>query len=204
MTFLTRLLTAPLLAFSLVVAAPAATFAQSADTGIETSLSSASLPKGKRTQAGLYLTAAEAAGVLAARDDVLLIDVRTPEETVIAGYATDTDANIPLALFDPSHAFNAKKNRYKMMPNRGFAGATKRFLAGRDPSAVLVICRSGGRSAAAVDILIKAGVDVPLYSVVDGFEGDKNKDGRREVNGWKNAGAPWTYTPRAGLLISTD
>jgi len=36
------------------------------------------------------------------------------------------------------------------------------------------------------------------YTVVDGFEGDRNKDpsspnyGRRNVNGWKNAGLPWT------------
>jgi hypothetical protein len=30
-------------------------------------------------------------------------------------------------------------------------------------------------------------------SVVDGFEGDMSKDGRRSVNGWKNAGLPWSY-----------
>jgi hypothetical protein len=29
--------------------------------------------------------------------------------------------------------------------------------------------------------------------VVDGFEGDMSKDGRRAVNGWKNAGLPWSY-----------
>lgn len=37
-----------------------------------------------------------------------------------------------------------------------------------------------------------------VYSVTDGFEGDKAKAGPRKgervVNGWKNAGLPWTYT----------
>ena len=32
-----------------------------------------------------------------------------------------------------------------------------------------------------------------VHSVVDGFEGDMSKDGRRSVNGWKNAGLPWSY-----------
>lgn len=198
-----KLLAAPLLALSLVTAAPVAGFAQSADAGIISSLAADTLPKKKQTSAGLYVTAAEAADILAKRDDVLLLDVRTPEETVLVGYATDTDANIPFAMFDPGHAFDEKKKTYKMMPNPAFAETANSFLAGRDPATVLVICRSGGRSAKAVNALIKAGVDVPLYSVVDGFEGDKNDDGRREVNGWKNAGAPWTYKPRADLLVST-
>jgi len=37
-----------------------------------------------------------------------------------------------------------------------------------------------------------------VYSVVDGVEGDLAKDGpkagQRVVNGWKNAGLPWSYT----------
>jgi len=36
-----------------------------------------------------------------------------------------------------------------------------------------------------------------VYTVVDGFEGDVAKEGpnagKRVVNGWKNAGLPWSY-----------
>lgn len=36
-----------------------------------------------------------------------------------------------------------------------------------------------------------------VYVVVDGFEGDRLKDDERKnwrlVNGWKNAGLPWSY-----------
>lgn len=36
-----------------------------------------------------------------------------------------------------------------------------------------------------------------VYNLVEGFEGDTSKagasKGQRVVNGWKNAGLPWTY-----------
>lgn len=36
-----------------------------------------------------------------------------------------------------------------------------------------------------------------VYTVTDGFEGDKIKQGPRKgervVNGWKNSGLPWSY-----------
>ena len=58
------------------------------------------------------------------------------------------------------------------------------------------IARSGDRSAAAANLLAQAGFK-SVYSVVDGYEGDLAKDGpkagQRVVNGWKNAGLPWTY-----------
>lgn len=198
-----RLLTASLFILGLAISSTNTAIAQdSAASLIESSVAADTLPKGKQTQAGLYLSAADAVEVLSAHEDVLLIDVRTPEETVLVGYATDTDANIPLAQFDPAHRFNAKSGSYAMIPNRDFAKTAAAFLNGRDPAAVLVICRSGGRSARAVDLMLKAGVDLPLYSVVDGFEGDRSKAGRRDVNGWKNAQGEWTYKPRADLLVS--
>ena len=60
------------------------------------------------------------------------------------------------------------------------------------------MCRSGGRSAKAVNKLAKAGYK-NVYQIYDGFEGDKlndpgnSKNGKRVVNGWKNCGGPWTY-----------
>jgi rhodanese-related sulfurtransferase len=49
----------------------------------------------------------------------------------------------------------------------------------------------------AVEMLAQAGFR-NAYTVVDGFEGDRNTNpsspnyGKRTVNGWKNAGLPWT------------
>jgi rhodanese-related sulfurtransferase len=60
------------------------------------------------------------------------------------------------------------------------------------------MCRSGGRSAMAVNILVQAGY-TDAWNITDGMEGDLVKDpesehdGKRMVNGWKNAGLPWTF-----------
>ena len=74
---------------------------------------------------------------------------------------------------------------------------------------LLVTCRSGGRSAIAVNMLAKAGF-VNAYNIIDGMEGDKVNDpgsayhGKRMKNGWKNSGAPWTYDVNPELIwVST-
>jgi len=52
------------------------------------------------------------------------------------------------------------------------------------------LCRSGARSAAAAQAATAAGLG-PAYNVSDGFEGQLDRDGHRESNGWKAAGLPW-------------
>ncbi len=63
-------------------------------------------------------------------------------------------------------------------------------------STILLMCRSGTRSAKAAALLNQLGYS-KAYTVVDGFEGDKAKEGnhkgQRVVNGWKNSNLPWTY-----------
>lgn len=62
---------------------------------------------------------------------------------------------------------------------------------------MILMCRSGKRSAKAANMLADAGY-TKVYSVVDGYEGDKVKKGedkgKRMKNGWKNAGLPWIYS----------
>jgi rhodanese-related sulfurtransferase len=61
---------------------------------------------------------------------------------------------------------------------------------------VILMCRSGKRSAEAANFLSQLGYR-NVYTVVDGFEGDVAKigpaKGQRVLIGWKNAGLPWTY-----------
>lgn len=200
---LTRFLAAPALALALSLGAPGLALADG-DAVLQSAVAADSLSKNKQTKAGLYITAAEAAEVLAARDDVILIDVRSPEETMFVGYATAADANIPFKVVDPAHAFVAKKSTYKMNENADFKAAVKAFVEAKDPAAVIVMCRSGSRSAGAVNAMLEAGIETPIYNMIDGFEGDKNDAGRREVNGWKQAGAEWTYDVREGLLVTAN
>ena len=46
----------------------------------------------------------------------------------------------------------------------------------------------------AVEKLAEAGFS-RVYNQHEGFEGDLSPEGRRSVNGWRNAGLPWTFKP---------
>lgn len=61
-----------------------------------------------------------------------------------------------------------------------------------DPEAlVLFICRSGVRSDKAAGLACQAGY-TEVYSVLEGFEGDKDANGHRgTTGGWRHAGLPW-------------
>ena len=67
-------------------------------------------------------------------------------------------------------------------------------------------CRSGGRSALAVNALAKAGF-TSAYNIIDGFEGDKVAEegslylGKRLKNGWKNSGLAVDVRRRSGSAV---
>jgi rhodanese-related sulfurtransferase len=159
-------------------------------------LDPAKVPEEKRTKLGLYVDGKEALELkksLGAR--ALFLDVRTKAEVQYVGTPVAVDAVVPLVELSPGGEWDEKKSRLLLVPQKDFVpGVTERLAAAgltrSDP--VILICRSGDRSARAVDELAAAGY-TRVYTVVDGFEGDLSKDGRRDVNGWKNAGLPWSY-----------
>ncbi|MBN1927952.1 MAG: sulfurtransferase [Chlorobiaceae bacterium] len=159
------------------------------------SFDASTLPAKKRTIAGKYLSAKDAYDlVVKAPEKVLFVDIRTPSETLYVGIADQINLNIPYMLNDYS-TWDVKNQRFQMNPNSAFTMKIAEALAARglkktDP--VILMCRSGDRSAGAADLLTKAGY-TDVWSVYDGFEGDLSKEGRRSVNGWKNANLPWSY-----------
>lgn len=154
------------------------------------------VPKIKQTKLALYLSSTEAADVIrAGRSKVLFIDVRTRAEIQFVGYTAEIDGVVPFVELSQFGDWDEANNRYKLEPNATFSDGVMRLLTAKGltkADKVIVICRSGDRSARAVDALSLAGF-TNVYSVVDGFEGDLSPEGRRTVNGWKNAGLPWTY-----------
>jgi rhodanese-related sulfurtransferase len=152
------------------------------------------VPERKRTTLGYYLTAEEAYKMWKGGPErVHILDVRTPEEYVFVGHA-EMAKNIPLLFV--KHEWNIDNKEFVIEPNPDFISNVKGLFAPTDT--ILVICRSGGRSALAVNLLAKAGF-VNVYNIIDGMEGDKVDDpesvyiGKRMKNGWKNSGSPWTY-----------
>lgn len=160
----------------------------------------AKLPVTKQTVSGKYLSAKEALEMKGNNPaTVLFVDVRTAAETEYVGIADQVDINIPFMQDDYS-TWDSKKERFQMNPNSSFTLKVSEALQVRglkNSDAVVLICRSGDRSAGAANLLSQAGY-TNVYSVYDGFEGDMAKEGvnkgRRLVNGWKNAGLPWGYS----------
>jgi rhodanese-related sulfurtransferase len=155
--------------------------------------------KKKQTPQGLYLTAKEAYEMVKADPaKVLFVDTRTPEELYFVGYTDMIDKNIPIAYVDYTKIKEKKgKAKFASRMNAKFTQQIEEALKAKGltkDDKIILICRSGSRSAKAAKILDKAGYK-KVYTVVDGFEGDKDKQThKRTVNGWKNAGLPWGYT----------
>ncbi len=160
----------------------------------------AAVPEPKRTKLGQYLSSQEAAKFMNQNaSKALFLDVRTPAEVTFLGMPVQADANVPYMKDPDFPAWDSAKGTFKLELNPDFLPEVRRRLASKglkpeDP--IVLICRSGDRSAAAANLLAQAGFK-SVYSVVDGYEGDLAKDGpkagQRVVNGWKNAGLPWTY-----------
>ncbi len=164
------------------------------------------LPKVKQTVLGLYLTAREAYEKWQADPGkVMVIDVRTPEEYLFVGHPTMA-WNIP--VFAQSYEWDAEKQQFPMKPLPDFVARVQGVA--KPDATVMVMCRSGGRSAMAVNFLAQAGFK-NVHNIIDGMEGDANADSDSVAqaqpikDGWKNSGCPWTkkVTPEQ-MVLPTD
>jgi rhodanese-related sulfurtransferase len=132
--------------------------------------------------------------------NVTLIDVRTPEEYVFVGHP-EMAWSIPVR-FNVVES-DGEYGALTMKQNATFVTEVKKIAQQEDT--IMVICRSGSRSAAAANLLVEAGFQ-RVFNIVDGVEGDKVDDpesvfhGKRMKNGWKNAGLPWTYDVVQGRM----
>lgn len=161
----------------------------------------AKLPEIKRSKLGLYLTPQQAYDMMQQEGKkVLFLDVRTRAEAMYVGMTPLADALTPYVEHQEVMSdWDDKRSMYLLEPNPDFTKEVARRLADKGLSKqdkVILICRSGDRSAKAADILQLQGF-TQVYSVAEGFEGDMGKEGanagRRLVNGWKNTNLPWGY-----------
>jgi len=167
----------------------------------------ANLPKEKQTVLGLYVTAKEAyAKWQATPDQVKILDVRTPEEYLFVGHPTMA-WKIPVAV--QSYVWDAEKKQFPMQLLPDFIARVQ--TVAKPDDTIMVMCRSGGRSAIACNLLAQAGFQ-NVYNIIDGMEGDANADSDSVAqaqplkDGWKNSGCPWTkkLTPERMVLPKAD
>ncbi len=110
------------------------------------------------------------------RGEAILVDVRTAEERKFVGHVPDT-----------RHV--AWMTGLSLSRNPRFVKELE-AKAGKD-EVILLLCRSGKRSAAAAEAASKAGFR-NVFNILEGFEGDLDEQQRRGAfNGWRQAGLPW-------------
>lgn len=159
----------------------------------------ATVPDVKRNSAGLYLEAMEVPTFIDASGGtakVLFLDIRTRAEAMFVGMPATVDALVPFVeVQEIMSDWDTQRGAYKLEPMQDFVPEVLRRLQAKQLSkadTVVLICRSGDRSGRAATRLTEDGF-AKVYSVIDGFEGDLSVDGRRNVNGWRKAGLPWSY-----------
>jgi rhodanese-related sulfurtransferase len=110
--------------------------------------------------------------------EALLVDVRTPEELKFVG-------QVPGSL-NVAWATGTSLTR-----NPRFVRELEAKV-GDKHRRVLLLCRSGKRSAQALEVARKAGF-TRVSNVLEGFEGERDAQGQRgHQDGWRFHGLPWT------------
>lgn len=157
------------------------------------------LPKAKRSSLGLYLTAQDAYELKRDEDRALFIDIRSLAEINFLGMPTVADAHIEYQRLDVNSRFDPKRANFTLSPNHSFVDEVKVLVNQRglsESAKLILMCRSGSRSAQAANELAQFGF-TQVYSITDGYEGDKVRigpsAGQRILNGWKNSDLPWSY-----------
>lgn len=129
------------------------------------------------------VTPKQAWDVLQENTSAVLIDVRSDMEFLMVGHPKGA---IHVAWIDAPE--------WTMNPN--FVADVRKVLLGRTAvherhAPVILVCRSGNRSADAAEVLCKEGFrDVSI--IEGGFEGPLDAQHHRSTQaGWRHAGMPW-------------
>ncbi|HKR40404.1 MAG TPA: rhodanese-like domain-containing protein [Paraburkholderia sp.] len=108
--------------------------------------------------------------------EAVLVDVRTGEERKFVGHVPDT-LHVAWAT---GTSFTRNPRFVRELESKTGKGA-----------AVVLLCRSGNRSAQAAEAAAKAGF-AHVFNVAEGFEGELDETGHRGAsNGWRFHGLPW-------------
>ncbi len=126
-----------------------------------------------------HLTPKESYDFLQANPEAVFIDVRSEMEYMFVGHPRGS-IHIPW-VDGPEWEINPM-----------FVSHVRKAASVNRP--VVLICRSGRRSADAGMALEKAGMQ-DIYNVEHGFEGDLDEQHHRNShNGWRFDGLPWAQT----------
>ena len=132
-----------------------------------------------------HISAREAHALIQNEPSTAFIDVRSDMEYLFIGHPIGA-VNIPW-IDEPDFVIN---------PN--FEREVRKLILGgiietsdHQSVPVILICRSGNRSAEAGKLLLEHGFR-RVYNIVDGFEGELDENHHRStMGGWRFEGLPW-------------
>ena len=128
------------------------------------------------------VTPPQAWKILRENPRAILLDVRSKVEFDYVGHPQGA-VNVPLLEFPDWQVDTA------------FVGKVGALDGADDKSVpVLAICRSGGRSMMAAQLLEQAGYEQAM-NIIEGFEGDLDDNNHRgNLSGWRFHKLPWEQT----------
>jgi rhodanese-related sulfurtransferase len=132
---------------------------------------------------------------------VPLVDVRTVQEYQFVGHVPGA-YNVPAFLWG---RWDDRKKSFALDPNPEFVAQFSARFPDRN-AAVVLMCRSGHRSAKAARLLVAAGY-ARVYQMWEGFEGiivtekDLPSYGKKVLDGWRTRGLPYTWDMEPALVI---
>ncbi|MBE9568923.1 MAG: rhodanese-like domain-containing protein [Proteobacteria bacterium] len=136
------------------------------------------------------ISALEAQKMCQHEPSTLLIDVRSSMEFLFVGHPTGA-VHIPW-IDEPDWVVNTNfvtDVRKLALGGLGPGGASGEEAS--DDVPIVLICRSGNRSAVACKALVDAGLQ-NVYNIEEGFEGSLDENHHRStVGGWRFHGLPW-------------
>lgn len=127
------------------------------------------------------ITTRQAWELLESDEEAVLVDVRTQAEWLFVG-VPDTSSLGKRPVLAEWSSLGAGPDP------AAFVAAVAEHVSPGAP--IVLLCRSGQRSAAAAEALTAAGHG-PAYNVAEGFEGPVGPEGHRDVAGWRVDGLPW-------------
>lgn len=135
------------------------------------------------TEKVIPISAQEAWQICQQDPRALLIDVRSSMEFLFVGHPQGA-VHIPW-IDEPDWIINENfETEIRKLALGGLHEST-------DDVPIVLICRSGNRSADAGEVLIAAGIK-KVYNIDEGFEGKLDDDHHRStVNGWRFQNLPW-------------
>lgn len=135
------------------------------------------------TEKVIPISAQEAWQICQQDPRALLIDVRSSMEFLFVGHPQGA-VHIPW-IDEPDWVINENfETEIRKLALGGLHEST-------DDVPIVLICRSGNRSADAGAVLIAAGIK-RVYNIDEGFEGKLDDDHHRStVNGWRFHNLPW-------------